>query len=209
MADATSGLPAGVDTLPKLLDHNRQRFAASHAVREKEYGIWQTWTWAELAAEVRALACGLKAMGFGAGDRLAIIGDNRPHLYASMTAAQAVGGVPVPMYQDSVAKELAFVVDHSEARFAFAEDQEQVDKLLELRESCPRLEFIIYADSRGMRHYDDPCLHSVESVQERGRRYDAEHGGFYEQSVASRARATTSPSCSTPPAPRASPRGWC
>ena len=160
---------AALDTFPKLLDLNARRFADRHAAREKEYGIWQSWTWSELKAEIEGLACGLAALGFERGDRLAIIGRNRPRLYGSMCAAQALGGVPVPMYQDSVAKELQFVVDHAGVRFAIAEDQEQVDKLLELKEQCPSLEVIVYDDPRGMRHYDQPFLHSYTSVRERGR----------------------------------------
>ena len=174
---------AGLDTFPKLLALNARRFADRHAAREKEYGIWQSWTWSELKTEIEGLACGLAALGFARGDRLAIIGRNRPRLYGSMCAAQALGGVPVPMYQDSVAKELQFVVDHAGARFAIAEDQEQVDKLFEIKDQCPSLEAIVYDDPRGMRHYDRPFLHSYASVQERGKAFAAANPGHYDGQV--------------------------
>ena len=171
------------DTFPKLLALNARRFADRHAAREKEYGIWQSWTWSELEVEIEGLACGLAALGLERGDRLAIIGRNRPRLYGSMCAAQALGGIPVPMYQDSVAKELQFVVNHAGARFAIAEDQEQVDKLLEIREQCPSLEVILYDDPRGMRHYDQPFLHSYASVQEQGKAFALANPGFYGKEV--------------------------
>ena len=175
---------ADLDTFPKLLSLNARRFADRHAAREKEYGIWQSWTWSELKTEIEGLASGLAALGFERGDKLAIIGRNRPRLYGSMCAAQALGGVPVPMYQDSVANELQFVVDHAGARFAIAEDQEQVDKLLEIKDQCPSLEVILYDDSRGMRHYDQDFLHSYKSVQERGKAFAGANPGHYEAEVA-------------------------
>ena len=175
---------AALDTFPKLLALNARRFSDRHAAREKEYGIWQSWTWSEFKAEVEGLACGLAALGFERGDKLAIIGRNRPRLYGSMCAAQALGGVPVPMYQDSVAKELRYVVDHAEARFAIAEDQEQVDKLLEIKDRCPSLEVVLYDDPRGMRHYDQPFLHSYASVRERGRAFARDNPGYYDGQVA-------------------------
>lgn len=175
---------AALDTFPKLLALNARRFADRHAAREKEYGIWQSWTWSELKTEIEGLACGLVALGFERGDKLAILGSNRPRLYGAMCATQALGGVPVPMYQDSVAKELQFVVEHAEARFAIAEDQEQVDKLLEIRDQCPSLEVVVYDDPRGMRHYDQPFLHSYVSVQERGKAFAAENPGHYDKQVA-------------------------
>ena len=183
---------SGADTFPKLLLENAARIGGQPACREKDLGIWQTWNWAQVAGEVRALACGLAAIGFERGDKLIIVGDNRPRLYWAMTAAQAIGGIPVPVYQDSVAKEMAFVVDHAEARFALAEDQEQVDKLLEIKESVPRLEQILYEDSRGMRHYGQDFLRSYEAVQEMGREYDRTNPDFYETSVAGNKGADTS-----------------
>ncbi|MDE0455769.1 MAG: AMP-binding protein [Chromatiales bacterium] len=181
---ASAGAAARLDTFPKLLALNARRFADRHAAREKEYGIWQSWTWSELKTEIEGLACGLVALGFERGDKLAILGSNRPRLYGAMCATQALGGVPVPMYQDSVAKELQFVVEHAEARFAIAEDQEQVDKLLEIKGQCPSLEVIVYDDPRGMRHYDQPFLHSYRSVQEQGRAFAADNPAHYDEQVA-------------------------
>src|SRR5438874_4864576 len=164
-AGSDGGMPG---TFPKLLlEHARVR-PQRPANREKDYGIWQSWNWAEVAAEVEALACGLAAGGFRRGDKLAIIGDNRPRLYWAIAAAQALGAVPVPIYQDSIADEMAFVLDHAEVRFAVAEDQEQVDKLAEIKERCPLLEKLIFSDPRAMRHYEQPWLDDYAKVQERG-----------------------------------------
>ena len=183
---------SGADTFPKLLLENAARIGDLPACREKDLGIWQSWSWVQVADEIRALACGLAAMGFQRGDKLIIVGDNRPRLYWAMTAAQAVGGVPVPVYQDSAAQEMAFVVEHAEARFALAEDQEQVDKLLEIRETVPRLEHIIYEDSRGLRNYGQEFLHGYQEIQEMGREYDGATPDFYEKSVAGGKGADTS-----------------
>jgi long-chain acyl-CoA synthetase len=155
-----------LDTFPRLLLHHAKVRGDHPATREKDLGIWQTSTWSQVADEVRALACGLAAQGFERGMHLAIIGDNRPRLYWSMCAAQSLGGVPVPVYQDSVAEELAYVIEHGGARFALAENQEQVDKLLEIQKKVPSLGVIIYDDPRGMRHYES--LESYADVQERG-----------------------------------------
>ncbi|UTW51260.1 AMP-binding protein [bacterium SCSIO 12827] len=180
---------AGLDTFPKLLAANARIRGGKPASREKDYGIWQTWTWSEVADEVRALACGLAALGFKRGDRLAIIGDNRPHLYWSMPAAQAVGGVPVPIYQDSVADEMQYVLAHAECRFAVVENQEQVDKLLEIKARLPLLETIIYHFPRGMRHYTQDFLHLYADVQDKGREFDAATPDFYDGEVAKGAGA--------------------
>jgi len=158
-----------LDTFPKLLLDRAARYRDAHATREKEFGIWQSWTWHELAEQVQDLAAGLAELGFQRGDKIAIVGDNRPRLYGAMCAAQALGGVPVPMYQDAVAKELQYVVEHAEVRFAIGENQEQVDKLLDIKDACPRLEFIIFDDPRGLRKYPYGFLHSYKRVQEAGR----------------------------------------
>ena len=134
---------AVLDTFPKLLLDRARRRGNRPAMREKEFGIWQSWSWAEAAREVEDFGNGLAALGFRRGDKLGIVGDNRPHLYWAMTAAQCLGGVPVPVYQDSVASEMEFVLAHAEVRFIVAEDQEQVDKLLGVRERLPQLEAII------------------------------------------------------------------
>ncbi len=175
---------AVLDTFPKLLAHNADARGDRPAMREKDLGIWQSWSWADVADAVRALACGLKALGCARGDKVAIIGDNRPRLYWSMVAAQAVGAVPVPMYQDSVADELSYVIEHAEARFAIVEDQEQIDKLLEIKGRCPHLGALIYDDPRGLRDYTEDFLHSYAAVLEMGRAYDRDNPDFYDESVA-------------------------
>ncbi len=155
------------DTFPKLLAGLAKTRAHAPAYREKEYGIWQTYDWAHVADQVNRLAAGLADLGFARGDRLIVIGDNRPRLYWAMAAAQSLGGVPVPVYQDSVTEELAYVVDHAGARYAVAENQEQIDKLLEIQKRVPSLATLIYEDPRGMRHYEG--LLSYDEVQARGR----------------------------------------
>jgi long-chain acyl-CoA synthetase len=183
-AAGTRGSDKKLDTFPKLLMENARRYGDKHAAREKEFGIWQSWTWRQLAKDVRELACGLASLGFQRGDKLAIIGDNRPRLYGAMCAVQSLGGIAVPMYQDSVAEELQFVMDHAEARFAIAEDQEQVDKLLEIKERCPKLQTIIYEDPRGMRHYNQSFIFSCKDVQIEGRELDTKRPDFFESEVA-------------------------
>jgi len=167
------------ETFPRCLLDQAQRNSEKPAIREKSLGIWQTWTWSEVGDEVRALSCGLAAKGFQRGDKLALIGDNRPRLYWSMSAAQCLGGIPVPMYQDSVADELQFVVEHAEVRFAVAENQEQVDKLLEIKDRCPNLEFIVYCDARGMRGYSEDFLIDLDELQKVGREFDTKQQSFF------------------------------
>ena len=171
-------------TFPQLMwTHAKQRPDAP-ALREKSFGIWQTITWSQLGALVRALACGLAAAGVRRGEHVVVIGENRPRLYASMLAAQSLGAIPVPLYQDAVAQEFAFPINNAEVRFAIVEDQEQVDKLIELRAQCPQLARIWYDDPRGLRHYDEPGLASLDSLIDAGRAHDATHAGFYDAEVA-------------------------
>ncbi|BDW83865.1 long-chain-fatty-acid--CoA ligase [Roseicyclus marinus] len=164
--DAPTGVP---DSVPALLARNVAQFGSKPAYREKEFGIWQSWTWAEAAEEIEAIALGLLVLGVNRGDHVAIIGRNRPALYWSMVAAQKVGAVPVPLYQDAVAEEMAYVLEHCFARFVICGDQEQVDKVLEVQERVPQIEHIIYQDARGLRKYDHSKLHSLASVQAEGR----------------------------------------
>ena len=152
-------------TFPQLLLKHAAERPTAPALREKEYGIWQTWTWKDAAQTVRHLGCGLLALGFQRGQNLALVGDNRPHLYMSMVAVQSIGGVPIPLYQDAVASEMAFVMEDAEVQFLFAENQEQVDKLLEVRETVPGMAHIIYDDPRGLRNYDHPGLISTEKLK--------------------------------------------
>ena len=168
-----------LDTFPKLLFNRKRLTPERPAMREKDFGIWQTWTWAEVADEVRNLACGLAASGYQRGDKLAIVGDNRPRLYWGMAAAQCLGGVPVPLYQDSVAEEMEYVINHADVRFALVEDQEQVDKILEISERCPKLEYIFYDDPRGLRHYSVKNLSDYGSLIEHGKQFDSDHPEFF------------------------------
>ncbi len=173
-----------LDTFPRLLlDHAAHR-GSRPAMREKDLGIWQTYSWTAVAEEVQALALGLAALGFRRGEHLAIIGDNRPRLYWAMAAAQSLGGIPVPLYQDAVAEEMVFVLADADVRFAVVEDQEQVDKLLELRARLPALEFIVYDDPRGLRNYPRELLRPYEDVQTRGRAFAQEHPGYFAEQVA-------------------------
>jgi long-chain acyl-CoA synthetase len=177
-----------LDTFPRRLLHQAAVRPRHPATREKHLGIWQTWNWADVADEVRALACGLASIGFRRGDHLAIIGDNRPRLYWAMVAAQCVGGVPVPMYQDAPANEFVYVLNDAAIRYAIVEDQEQVDKMLEARPQVPALAHVIYDDPRGMRNYAGAGYEGVasyDSLIAAGREYDAAHPGFFEAEVAS------------------------
>ena len=171
-----------LDTFPRLLAHHARVRPDHPATREKDLGIWQTWTWAEVAAEVRALACGLAAQGFTRGMHLAIIGDNRPRLYWAMIAADALGGVPVPMYQDAPAAEFAYVLNDAEIVYALAEDQEQIDKLIEAQPQVPTLKHIYYDDPRGLRNYQG--VTSFEKLTGIGREFDCAHPDFFEGEVA-------------------------
>ena len=171
-------------TFPQLLLKHAAERPTAPALREKEYGIWQTWTWKDAAQTVRHLACGLLALGFQRGQNLALVGDNRPHLYMSMVAVQSIGGVPIPLYQDAVASEMAFVMEDAEVQFLFAENQEQVDKLLEVRETVPGMAHIIYDDPRGLRNYDQPGLISTEKLKELGAEWDRTHAGVWDAQVA-------------------------
>jgi long-chain acyl-CoA synthetase len=162
---------SAADTFPRLLmQHARVRPGAT-AIREKDLGIWQSWSWAEMLQEVREVSAGLLQAGFRRGEHLAIVGENRPRLYFTMCAVQCLGGIPVPMYQDAVAAEMAFVFDNAEIRFAMVEDQEQVDKVLEIREKVAHIKRIFYDDPRGLRHYDQPGLASYEQLRALGQAY--------------------------------------
>ena len=172
------------DTFPKLLVENARTRGDKPASREKDYGIWLSWTWGQAADEIRAMACGLAVLGVKHGDKVVICGDNRPHLYWSMTAVQVLGAIPVPVYQDSVPDEMQYIYEHAEARYAIVENQEQVDKLLEIKDRAPNLEHIVYKFPRGMRHYNQPFLHLLSDVQERGHAYDKENPSFYDDCVA-------------------------
>ncbi|WP_454457287.1 AMP-dependent synthetase/ligase [Thauera phenylacetica] len=175
---------AGPDTFPRWLMHHAKARPQQAAMREKAYGIWQTYTWAQVAENVRAIACGLAQLGFKRGDRLAVVGDNRPRLYWSVAACQCLGGIPVMMYQDAVAQEMAYVLQDAEIKFAVVEDQEQVDKMVEIQPEAPLLEHVIYDDARGMRHYTQTLLMGLDELQEMGRIHDRNQPDFLEGEIA-------------------------
>ena len=165
MGNATNGL----DTFPKLLVHNASVFAGRPAMRHKDFGIWQTWSWAEMLEEVRAFSLGLQAIGLKKGDKVAVVGGNRPALYWSFAAVQALGGVPIPVYADAVADEMVYVLQHAEVKFAIVQDQEQVDKILSIKDQLPELKQIAYDWQRGLGDYDEPFLHHITTLQTQGR----------------------------------------
>ena len=168
-----------LDTIPKLLlDHSKKR-GDNPANRQKEFGIWQSWSWADVAEEVRCLACGLAKKGFQRGDKLAVIGDNRPRLYWSMVAAQALGGIPVPLYQDSVAEEMVYVLENADVKFAIVQNQEQTDKLLDIKDRLPKLEQIFFEEPHGMHGYKKDFLHDYKEVQEEGKIFHSENPDLF------------------------------
>lgn len=156
-------------TIPKVFVQAVQHYGAKVAMREKEYGIWRPLTWNEYLERVQAIALGLAEMGLERGDKVALIGDNRPEgLWAEM-AALAAGGVAVWVYQEALIEEVQFIVDHSDAKFMICEGQEEVDKALAIKDRCPKLKFVVWDDPKGLRHYDDPILTRLDQVMERGR----------------------------------------
>jgi long-chain acyl-CoA synthetase len=161
---------AGADTFPKLLVRNAQAFGTRPAMRHKDLGIWQTWTWAEVLDVVRAYAVGLHRLGLKRGETIAIVGANRPRLYWSVMATQMLGAIPVPVYADAVADELAYVLAHADVGFAAVEDQEQVDKIQSVMERVPKLQLMLYDEKRGLRDYDHSRLHSMDDIIEEGRK---------------------------------------
>lgn len=175
---------AGTSTLPKLLQRNAGEDPRGPGMREKTRGVWQTYSWSAYRDNVRDFALGLAALGFGRGDKLSVVGDNRPQLYFAQLAAQVLGGVSVPVYQDSIASELVYVLNHAETSVIVAEDQEQVDKALSLKEKLPRLRWIIYDDPRGLSFYDDAILRSFENILEEGRAFAKAHPQFFDSELA-------------------------
>ncbi len=174
----------GAQTLPQLLLRNAERTPDRPALREKDRGIWQTYTWRGYFDEVRDFALGLAAQGFGRGDKLSVIGENRPRLYFAQLAAMSLGGIAVPVYQDAIASELAYVLEHAETSVIVAEDQEQVDKILALQEELPHLKRLIYDDPRGLRNYDETLLASFDAVQAAGRDFAAANPDFFAATLA-------------------------
>ena len=170
-------------TFPRLLLNHAAQRPLDPAMREKEYGIWQALSWANLATLVEHLAGGLHQAGLRAGDHMVVLGANRPRLYATMLAVQSLGAVPIPLYQDAAALECVFPINNADVCFAFAEDQEQVDKLLEIREQCPQLAHIYFDDPRGLRSYDEPGLAAIDELLAAGQVFVTQHPGFLEAQV--------------------------
>ena len=171
-------------SFPRLLLAHAAKRPGAPAMREKQYGIWQTLSWADLAKLVELCACGLHQAGLHRGEHVIVIGANRPRLYASMLAAQSLGAIPVPLYQDAVAAECVFPINNAEVRFAVVEDQEQVDKMLELRAQCPQLSHIFYDDPRGLRQYNEPGLASLDELIAAGAVHAGQHPDFFRAEVA-------------------------
>ena len=176
--------PATADTFPRLLAHHALVRAERPAIREKDLGIWQTWNWRQVAGQVRALACGLATQGLKRGEHVAIIGANRPWVTWATAAAQSLGAIPVGLYQDATAPELVYVFQNAEIRYAIVEDQEQVDKVLEIKEQAGQIAHIFYDDPRGLRHYTQPELMALTGLKELGRDFDAANAGFFDAEVA-------------------------
>jgi len=173
------------DTFPKLLQRNAERFGDRKvAMREKEFGIWQEFTWKEYHEHVNDFSLGLTSLGLARGDKVAIIGDNRPEWVWAEVAAQASGAVPLGLYQDSTLKEVAYVIDHSDSTFVVAEDQEQVDKILDIKDRLPKVRYIVYSDPRGMRGYGQPCLLDFQEVEEYGRKFGRKEPDLFRNNVA-------------------------
>ena len=171
-------------TIPRLLAQQAQTRPDAPAMREKSMGIWRTLTWSEYYRLVADFALGLASLGFKRGDVLAVIGDNRPRLYAAQLATQCLGGIPVTLYQDAPAEELAYVLEHGEAGIVVAEDQEQVDKIFAIRSRLPKLRLVIYDDTRGMFHYKDDKLRSFEALVALGREFGQLNKGYVEAEIA-------------------------
>ena len=167
-------LDPALDTLAKLLIHNARVMGERPAIRHKNLGIWQTWTWSEMLEEIRAFSVGVAELGLKRGDKFAIIGSNRPRLYWAICAGQALGAVPVPIYSDAVADEMAYVLAHAEVTLAVVEDQEQVDKVIAISDRIPMLGRVVYDEPRGLKDYDHNRLIAFEDVQRLGRKKLAE-----------------------------------
>ena len=170
-------------TFPQLLLRHAAERPNAPAMREKEYGIWQAHSWAGMAALVEHIACGLHLAGLQRGEHMVVIGANRPRLYATMLAVQALGAIPIALYQDAVGAECVFPINNADVRFAFAEDQEQVDKLLEIRASCPALSNIVFDEPRGLRNYNEPGLGSLNQLIETGKAFATNQPAWFKSEV--------------------------
>ncbi len=172
------------DTFPKLLLENARTRGDRPAYRQKYLGIWQTRTWQQAADIARETGLGLASLGMKRGDKVALIGQNTTLMYISFDAIQSVGGIPVPLYADSVAEEMTYVLDHAGVRFAMCQDQEQIDKIETMRDRMPEIEHLIYEEHKGMRRYEQPDIHSIDALREAGREFDRANPGFFDEQVA-------------------------
>ena len=170
-------------TFPKLLLQHASGRPGAPAMREKEYGIWQSLSWADMAVMVQHLAAGLHQAGLQRGEHMVVVGANRPRLYATMLAVQSLGAIPIPLYQDAAALECIYPLNNADVRFAFAEDQEQVDKLLEIRDRCPQISNIYFDDPRGLRKYDEPGLASLDELLASGKAFSVLHPDFLKNEI--------------------------
>jgi long-chain acyl-CoA synthetase len=179
------------DTFPKLLMGHAVDRGDHPAIREKALGIWQSWSWAEVRDEIEWLACGLAQAGLGRGAHIAVIGANRPRLYWTLTAAQSLGAIPVPFYEDAAAQEMVYVFQDAEIACAIVEDQEQADKLFEIMPQCPKLKHVWFDDPRGLRHYAQDELASYEGLRERGRSFAESNRSFFASEIGKGAGSDT------------------
>ena len=170
-------------TFPRLLLQHASERPGATAMREKEYGIWQAHSWADIAKLVEHIACGLHLAGLQRGEHVVVVGANRPRLYASMLAVQSLGAIPVPLYEDAVGAECIFPIANADVRFALVENQEQVDKLLEIRDRCPLLTTLVFDDPRGLRHYQEPGLSSLDALIETGKALALRQPSFFKVEV--------------------------
>ncbi len=186
------------DTLPKLLKQQAEKFGHSkHALREKDYGIWQSFTWQEYYDHVKYFCLGMVSLGLKKNDKVSIIGDNRPEWIYAELSAQCVGAIPVGIYQDSILKEVSYIINLSRSKFVIAEDQEQCDKIIDMQDELPSVEYIIYHDPKGMRTYDEPKLLYFPDVEEMGRRYEEENPDFFDLQVAATKEEDAASICTT------------
>jgi long-chain acyl-CoA synthetase len=170
-------------TIPKLLKTNYERWGDKIWMRKKEFGFWKEYTWKEGYDKVRDFSMGLVALGFERGDMMAILGDNDPHWFWAELAAQAAGGAVTGIFSSSAPNEVKYLMEHSDSKFAVAQDQEQVDKILQIKDELPLLKKVIYWDPKGLRYYDDPILMSFEEVSQMGKQYGKDHPGLFEQNI--------------------------
>jgi long-chain acyl-CoA synthetase len=186
------------DTLPKLLKEQAEKLGhRRHALREKDYGIWQSFTWQEYYEHVKYLCLGMVSLGLKKDDKVSIIGDNRPEWIYAELAAQCVGAIPIGIYQDSILKEVSYIINLSQSKFVIAEDQEQCDKILDMLEELPSVKYIIYHDPKGMRDYDEPKLLYFPDVEALGRRYEEDHPGFFDLQVEATREEDAAAICTT------------